>query len=74
MKNILAAFARNKVFANILLTIIFLAGYLATISMIVEVVRSEILERIGGFNDFAVPCTLGPRRKDRVWPRDLETI
>ena len=46
MKNILAAFARNKVFANILLTIIFLAGYLATISMIRETFPEFSLDRI----------------------------
>ncbi len=36
MKTVLAAFARNTVFANILLVIIFMSGWLATKSMIRE--------------------------------------
>ena len=36
MKKVLAAFARNTVFANIVLLLIFMAGFLATISMIRE--------------------------------------
>ncbi|RUM45400.1 MAG: AcrB/AcrD/AcrF family protein [Desulfocapsa sp.] len=36
MNNLLAAFARNTVFANILLMLIFLAGFLATKSMVRE--------------------------------------
>jgi multidrug efflux pump subunit AcrB len=36
MKKILAAFARNTVFANIVLTIIFVAGFMAAFSMIRE--------------------------------------
>jgi len=36
MKRVLAAFARNTVFANIVLILIFLAAWLATISMIRE--------------------------------------
>ncbi len=36
MNNLLAAFARNTVFANILLLLIFLAGFLATTSMVRE--------------------------------------
>ena len=34
MKHTLAAFARNTVFANIVLVLIFVAGYLATTNMI----------------------------------------
>ena len=36
MKRVLAAFARNTVFANIILVLIFLSGWIATISMIRE--------------------------------------
>jgi len=36
MKNLLAAFARNTVFANIVLVLIFIAGGIATLSMIRE--------------------------------------
>jgi multidrug efflux pump subunit AcrB len=36
MKRVLAAFARNTVFANIVLVLIFLAGGIATMSMIRE--------------------------------------
>jgi len=36
MNNLLASFARNTVFANILLVLIFLAGFLATKSMVRE--------------------------------------
>ena len=36
MKRVLAAFARNTVFANIVLVLIFLAGGIATKSMIRE--------------------------------------
>src|SRR5210317_912519 len=36
MKRVLAAFARNTVFANIVLVLIFLAGGIATLSMIRE--------------------------------------
>ena len=36
MKRVLAAFARNTVFANIILVLIFLSGGIATMSMIRE--------------------------------------
>jgi len=36
MRNVLAAFAKNTVFANIVLVLIFLAGFIATRSMIRE--------------------------------------
>jgi len=36
MKQIIAAFARNTVFANIVLVLLFLAGGMATVSMIRE--------------------------------------
>ena len=36
MKNLLAAFARNTVFANIVLVLIFIAGGIAAMSMIRE--------------------------------------
>ena len=36
MKQVVAAFARNTVFANILLALIFLSGGIATVSMVRE--------------------------------------
>ena len=36
MKRVMAAFARNTVFANIVLVLIFVAGGIATMSMIRE--------------------------------------
>lgn len=46
MKRVLAAFARNTVFANIVLVLIFLAGWLATISMIRETFPEFSLDMI----------------------------
>lgn len=46
MKGVLAAFARNTVFANIVLVLIFLAGWLATITMIRETFPEFSLDMI----------------------------
>jgi multidrug efflux pump subunit AcrB len=46
MKRVLAAFARNTVFANIVLVLIFLAGGIATVSMIRETFPEFSLDMI----------------------------
>ena len=46
MKRILAAFARNTVFANILLALIFIAGYIASSNMIRETFPEFSLDMI----------------------------
>jgi multidrug efflux pump subunit AcrB len=46
MKKVLAAFARNTVFANITLILIFLAGYIATANMIRETFPEFSLDMI----------------------------
>ena len=46
MKQILAAFARNTVFANIILVMIFIAGYIATTNMIRETFPEFSLDMI----------------------------
>jgi multidrug efflux pump subunit AcrB len=46
MKRVLAAFARNTVFANIVLATLFLAGYIAAISMIRETFPEFSLDMI----------------------------
>jgi multidrug efflux pump subunit AcrB len=46
MKRVLAAFARNTVFANIVLVLIFLAGGIATMSMIRENFPEFSMDRI----------------------------
>ena len=46
MKRVLAAFARNTVFANIVLVLIFLAGGIATMSMIRETFPEFSLDMI----------------------------
>ena len=46
MKRILAAFARNTVFANIVLVLIFIAGYIATSNMIRETFPEFSLDMI----------------------------
>ena len=46
MKRVLAAFARNTVFANIILVLIFIAGYIATANMIRETFPEFSLDMI----------------------------
>jgi multidrug efflux pump subunit AcrB len=46
MKRVLAAFARNTVFANIILAMIFIAGYIATANMIRETFPEFSLDMI----------------------------
>lgn len=46
MKQILASFARNTVFANIILALIFIAGYIATANMIRETFPEFSLDMI----------------------------
>ncbi len=46
MKRVLAAFARNTVFANITLVLVFLAGYIATANMIRETFPEFSLDMI----------------------------
>ena len=46
MKRVLAAFARNTVFANIVLVLIFIAGYIATSNMIRETFPEFSLDMI----------------------------
>ncbi|MBC2711874.1 MAG: efflux RND transporter permease subunit [Desulfosarcina sp.] len=46
MKRVLAAFARNTVFANIILVMIFIAGYIATANMIRETFPEFSLDMI----------------------------
>ncbi|HSO21113.1 MAG TPA: efflux RND transporter permease subunit, partial [Desulfosarcina sp.] len=46
MKQLLAAFARNTVFANIILALIFVAGYIATTNMIRETFPEFSLDMI----------------------------
>ena len=46
MKRVLAAFARNRVFANIMLVLIFLAGGLAVVTMIRETFPEFSLDMI----------------------------
>ncbi|MEE4112228.1 MAG: efflux RND transporter permease subunit, partial [Desulfobacteraceae bacterium] len=46
MKRVLAAFARNTVFANIILVMVFIAGYIATANMIRETFPEFSLDMI----------------------------
>ncbi|MCB2148567.1 MAG: efflux RND transporter permease subunit [Deltaproteobacteria bacterium] len=46
MKRVLAAFARNTVFANIILVLVFIAGYIATTNMIRETFPEFSLDMI----------------------------
>jgi len=46
MKRVIAAFARNTVFANIILVLIFMAGGIATVSMIREIFPEFSLDMI----------------------------